>query len=60
MAPCPSPPAKMSKTPIRVNPLVYSLCGEKSSSIADELESICLRNDPELMKEWVTHLAKTT
>jgi hypothetical protein len=41
MAHCPSLPAKMSKMPIRVNPLAYSLCGEKSSSIAGKLESIC-------------------
>jgi hypothetical protein len=53
MAPRPSPPAKMSKMLIRVNPLVYSLCGEYSISVADE-------NDSELIKEWVTHLAKTT
>jgi hypothetical protein len=28
MAHCPSHPAEVSKTPIRVNPLEYSLCGE--------------------------------
>ena len=28
MAHCPSHPAKVSKTPIRVNPLAFSLCGE--------------------------------
>ncbi len=39
MVHCPSFPAKVSKTPIRVNPLAYSLCGEKSSSTADELDS---------------------
>jgi hypothetical protein len=60
MAPCPSPPAKVNKMPIRVSPLVYSLCGAYSSSKADELESICWVDDWELMKEWVTHLAKTT
>ncbi len=30
----PSPPCKMGKTPIRVNPLVYSFCGEYSSTVA--------------------------
>jgi hypothetical protein len=28
IAHCPSHPAKVSKMPIRVNPLAYSLCGE--------------------------------
>jgi hypothetical protein len=28
MAQCPSLPAKVSKTPMRVNPIAYSLCGE--------------------------------
>jgi hypothetical protein len=37
MVHCPSFPAKVSKAPIRVNPLAYSLCGEKSISTADEL-----------------------
>jgi hypothetical protein len=54
--PFPSPPAKVSKMRIRVNLLAHSLY----SSIAEELKSICWSNDSELMKEWVTHLAKTT
>jgi hypothetical protein len=36
-----SSPAKKGKTQITVNPLFYSLCGEYSCSIADELEHIC-------------------
>jgi hypothetical protein len=41
IAPRPSPPTMVNKTPIRVNPLVYSLSDEYSNSIADELEHIC-------------------
>jgi hypothetical protein len=37
---CPSPPAKLNKTSIRANPLVFGLCGIYSSSLADELEYI--------------------
>ncbi len=54
MVPCPSPPAKVSKTPIRTTLLSTAFCGAQSSSIADELEHICWRNDSELIKEWVT------
>jgi hypothetical protein len=31
MALLPSNPAKVSKTPIRINPLVYSVCGKYRS-----------------------------
>jgi hypothetical protein len=53
----PSPHAKVSKT-IRVNPLVYSLCGEFSYS--RWARTLCWLHDAPLIKEWVTHLAKTT
>jgi hypothetical protein len=59
-APGPSPPAKLIKTSIRANPLAFGLCGVCSSSLADELEYIYKRNFLEFIKEWVTHLAKTT
>jgi hypothetical protein len=39
--PCLSPPAEVSKMPLSVITLVYSLCGELSSNKADELEPIC-------------------
>jgi hypothetical protein len=40
-APRPSPPDKLSKTPIRVNPLDFGICGICSSSTRDKLEYIC-------------------
>ncbi len=42
--------------PIKVNPLVYSLCRELSSSIADEMEPICWRTDSELCPVFLTNL----
>jgi hypothetical protein len=38
MAPCPFPPDKLIKTPIRVNILAYGFCNVCSSSIAVEVE----------------------
>jgi hypothetical protein len=40
MAHCPFYPTKVSKKLIGVNPLAYSICGQYSSSMAEELESI--------------------
>jgi hypothetical protein len=54
------PPAKLIKMSIRANPLAFVLCGVCSNSLADELEHIYRRNFLEFIKEWVTHLAKTT
>jgi hypothetical protein len=34
LARVPAPPIELCKKPIRVNPLAFSHCGEKSSSIA--------------------------
>jgi hypothetical protein len=55
-----SPPAYLIKTPVWVNPLAFRICGICSSSTEEELEYIYRRNYSELIKEWVTHLAKTT
>jgi hypothetical protein len=60
IAPLPFPPDKLIKTPIRVNLLAYGFCNACSSSIADEVEHTYRRNHSEFIKEWVTHLAKTT
>jgi hypothetical protein len=60
MAPYPSSVAKLIKTPSRVNPLAFSLCGAYSSITADEIEYIYRWNYSKLIKEWVTHFAKTT
>jgi hypothetical protein len=60
MAHCPSHPSKVSKKPVRVNPLASVSVMNKVAITADELESICRRNDSELMKEWITQLVKTT
>ncbi len=43
MAARPFPPAKLSKTPTRVNPLALGVCGICRSGIADELEYIYRR-----------------
>jgi hypothetical protein len=51
MVPRPSPPAKESKIPIRVNPLVCSLCGEYNRII---------RARTHLLTEWLgTHERKS-
>jgi hypothetical protein len=60
MAPGASPPVKLFKTSIRANPLSFGHCGACSSSLAEELEYIYRRNFLEFIKEWVTHLEKTT
>jgi hypothetical protein len=58
MAHRPSPLAKLIKTPIRVNPLAFSLCGAYRSSTADGLGYMNGRNYSELIKEWVTHFKR--
>ncbi len=57
MAPCPPPPALLSKTPRQgqISSLQPLWCSK-----ADELEHTCWRNDSGLIKECVAHLAKTT
>ncbi len=60
LAPRPSPLAKLIKTPIRVNPLAFSLCGAYRSSTADGLGYMNRRNYSELITEWVTHFTHFT
>jgi hypothetical protein len=57
VAPRPSPLAKLIKTPIRVNPLAFSLCGVYSS-MADELGYMNRKTYSEHIKEWVTHFKR--
>jgi hypothetical protein len=58
LAPRPSPLAKLTKTPIRVNPLAFSLCGAYRSSTADELGNMNRRKYSEHIKEWVTRFKR--
>jgi hypothetical protein len=63
MAPQPPPPLiKLSKTPIKVNPLAFGVCGMHvwSSNAGDELVFIYSWSYLELIKEWVTPSAMTT
>jgi hypothetical protein len=53
--PHPSPPAKMSKTPIRVDLLVVN-----KYQYSRRAEPFSRQDDSKLMKESVKHLAKTT
>jgi hypothetical protein len=42
------------KMPMRIDPLAYGICGEYMSR---RFEHIFLRNDSELIEDWVEHLA---
>ncbi len=61
MAARPFAPAKLSKTPTRVNPLAWGVCGICSSCVADELEYIYRRNYSEFMKNGllILHMASS-
>ncbi len=45
MAHCPSLPAKVSKTQIRVNPLAYRLCGEYSIANNERMGNTSCKDD---------------
>jgi hypothetical protein len=58
MIPHPAPPAKLINTTTRVNPLAFGVIDLCCSRKSDELEYIYRWNYSELIKEWVTQLAK--
>ncbi len=58
----PPPPVKLSKTPIKVNPLAFTVCGT-CTIVAMQQANLNIFLDGanlELIKEWVTPFETTT